>query len=345
MKIFISYAREDRNAAEILSNYLKGAGHNVWWDASLLPGHRFRDSIQNELNSADKVVVLWSANSVASDFVIDEASHALAGGKLVPFSIDGTPPPLGFRGIQTPALDYASADANSVIAAALAVPNLPELPAAQPLLTPAELSSAAATVERYGVGYANWLLLMMFRPMAAASSLDNIKNPSERIKLMATIIGISVLIGASLGGSIPDRPPLAGRFQILVVVTCLWMFWAILIHFFCRLFGGKGHASTTMLVTLQTLAFTYLVSNFIVFMLWHIKAYYPGARGALSGLGLESPGTALVLLQSFLLLPLIPLTLARVHVFSSAVIGAIVTLLAVLLAALTAAPIVSAGGC
>jgi TolB-like protein/tetratricopeptide (TPR) repeat protein len=43
------------------------------------------------------VIVAWSAASVQSDWVRDEAAHARDRARLVPVSLDGTQPPLGFR--------------------------------------------------------------------------------------------------------------------------------------------------------------------------------------------------------------------------------------------------------
>ena len=47
MKIFISCARQDRNAAAQLANQLTTAGFAVWWDASLVGGDRYRAMIRN----------------------------------------------------------------------------------------------------------------------------------------------------------------------------------------------------------------------------------------------------------------------------------------------------------
>jgi tetratricopeptide (TPR) repeat protein len=46
-------------------------------------------------------LALWSADSVQSAWVRDEAAFGRDAGKLIPFSLDGTAPPLGFRGFQS----------------------------------------------------------------------------------------------------------------------------------------------------------------------------------------------------------------------------------------------------
>ena len=50
----------------------------------LRAGERFNDVIENALNEAKCVIVLWSKRSVQSLYVKDEATHALNRKKLVP---------------------------------------------------------------------------------------------------------------------------------------------------------------------------------------------------------------------------------------------------------------------
>jgi TolB-like protein/Tfp pilus assembly protein PilF len=96
-RVFISYARADRPRVALLAQALQAAGHEVWWDAMIEGGAAFARRIEAQLDAADAVVVAWSSLSVASDWVRDEAGHARLAGKLVPVTIDGTEPPLGFR--------------------------------------------------------------------------------------------------------------------------------------------------------------------------------------------------------------------------------------------------------
>lgn len=94
--MFISYARADRARVAPIADALTAHGHRLWWDALIDGGAAFAKTIETELGSADAVVVVWSAASVVSDWVRDEAAHARDRGKLVPVTLDGTPPPLGF---------------------------------------------------------------------------------------------------------------------------------------------------------------------------------------------------------------------------------------------------------
>ncbi len=95
--VFISYARADRPRVVPLAAALTAQGYNVWWDALIEGGAGFAKMIEAKLDAADAVIVVWSATSVESDWVRDEAAHARDHKRLVPVSLDGTAAPLGFR--------------------------------------------------------------------------------------------------------------------------------------------------------------------------------------------------------------------------------------------------------
>lgn len=99
--IFLSYAREDRSCAERLARTFERAGHEVWWDRRLDGGEQFSDEIEAALEKAEVVVVAWSKESVKSRWVRDEAAVGGDKGRLVPVSIDGSLPPMGFRQFHT----------------------------------------------------------------------------------------------------------------------------------------------------------------------------------------------------------------------------------------------------
>jgi formylglycine-generating enzyme required for sulfatase activity len=95
--IFISYAREDRPRAEAIAQALEDHGWSVWWDWVIPTGKKFRRVIQEEIDKARCVVVLWSATSIDSDWVIEEASEGNDRGILLPVLIQKVRPPMGFR--------------------------------------------------------------------------------------------------------------------------------------------------------------------------------------------------------------------------------------------------------
>ena len=98
--VFISYARRDRDRVLGLASSLERESLSVWWDPNLVPGKRFRDIIATELEAADSVVVVWTAASIQSDYVQDEAEEARLRGVLVPITLEPVKPPAGFRQVQ-----------------------------------------------------------------------------------------------------------------------------------------------------------------------------------------------------------------------------------------------------
>lgn len=98
--VFVSYARNDQHTASALIEALEAQGYRVWWDGLLEGGQSYLPTIAKALEEASAVIVLWSKSSIASDWVRDEATVGRERKRLVPLTIDGTEPPLGFRQLQ-----------------------------------------------------------------------------------------------------------------------------------------------------------------------------------------------------------------------------------------------------
>jgi hypothetical protein len=99
-QVFLSYSREDVEAARALAERLERAGYGVWWDYKLLPGTNFSRAIEQAINAADCVMVLWSALSVDSDWVHAEAAEGLRRHRLIPVLLEEVQVPLEFRQTQ-----------------------------------------------------------------------------------------------------------------------------------------------------------------------------------------------------------------------------------------------------
>ena len=99
--IFLSYAREDVDAARALAAGLENQGCSVWWDRKIRGGTEFSSEIEDALAAAVAIIVLWSKSSLRSHWVRDEAAFGRDTGKLIPVTIDGSEPPLGFRQFHT----------------------------------------------------------------------------------------------------------------------------------------------------------------------------------------------------------------------------------------------------
>ena len=125
-RIFLSYAREDVDSAKQLAETVGGAGHDVWWDRHIQGGSRFTTEIDRALKDAEVVVVLWTEASIESAWVQDEAAEGRDTGRLVPVTLSGCRPPLGFRQFHTIALDLSgSSSAEQLDELFAAVANIP----------------------------------------------------------------------------------------------------------------------------------------------------------------------------------------------------------------------------
>ena len=100
LTLFLSYAHADEARARRLKGALEEAGYNVWWDALIEGGTAYAKTINHALETADVIIVMWSAASVESDWVRDEAALGRDRHRLVPLSLDRVKPPLGFRQYQ-----------------------------------------------------------------------------------------------------------------------------------------------------------------------------------------------------------------------------------------------------
>src|SRR5258708_18403655 len=98
--IFISYARSTADQAQAVAEALRGLGYGVWRDDEL-PAHRaYAKVIEERLQAAKAVVVIWSAEAVDSEWVQSEADTARTDHKLVQLTVDGTRLPRPFDRIQ-----------------------------------------------------------------------------------------------------------------------------------------------------------------------------------------------------------------------------------------------------
>ena len=188
--LFVSYSRGDLDRARPVIDLLDAAGFDVWWDGRLEGGENFLQTTETALETAACVVVLWSATSVASHWVRDEAQRGRERGCLVPLTIDGTMAPLGFRQFQL--LDIsgwdgkpASPEAARILVAVRAKLGGDQTPAGAPLAAAASVAPArpALALSRRGIlaggagvavaagGLGAWQFGLLGSPASAAISM------------------------------------------------------------------------------------------------------------------------------------------------------------------------------
>lgn len=98
--IFISYARQDQEAAAQLAEYLEHEkGWRVFWDRDIPAGDDWPEILETKISTAKCVVVLWSADASRSSWVKEEALFGKSRQNLVPARLDDSEIPFGFRRI------------------------------------------------------------------------------------------------------------------------------------------------------------------------------------------------------------------------------------------------------
>ena len=174
--VFISYKAEDRARVRPLVEALETDGLSVWWDAHVGAGEEWRDSIQQHLDQAKCIIVIWSKRSIGPEghFVRDEASRAQRRHAYLPVRVDKVDPPLGFGETQaTPLIgwkgDRSDPRYQAVFAAARAIisgsPRLPHASVELPRLSRRTVvAGGAAATAAAALG---WFLL---RPSEAGAS-------------------------------------------------------------------------------------------------------------------------------------------------------------------------------
>jgi tetratricopeptide (TPR) repeat protein len=100
--VFISYARSTEGCARALADLIERDGHSVWYDARL-PAHRpFADVIEQQIDAAKAVLIIWSKEAVGSQWVRSEADRGRVNGTLIQMRIDDCILPMPFDQIHCP---------------------------------------------------------------------------------------------------------------------------------------------------------------------------------------------------------------------------------------------------
>lgn len=111
--LFISYSRADRPRCIQIRDALEKLKLDVWFDAGIDAGDNFDRKIEKEIDAAQGVMVLWSANSVESNWVRNEARTGAESDRLVAVQLDDCTLPLEFRSIHTEPLSEGAEKSGS----------------------------------------------------------------------------------------------------------------------------------------------------------------------------------------------------------------------------------------
>jgi len=77
MKVFISYAHEDKELAWKISDALKKYGLEVWDEREIMPGENWAAKVSHALQSSSALIVLITPKALESKWVPREIEYAL----------------------------------------------------------------------------------------------------------------------------------------------------------------------------------------------------------------------------------------------------------------------------
>ena len=213
--VFISYARSTVDCAQWLARIVEADGHSVWYDARL-PAHRaYADVIQEQLDAAKAVLIIWSREAVRSQWVRSEADRARVRGTLIQLRIDDCVLPMPFDQIECPVVE--SWDGNSDLPALSAVlTSLSELlksGSAQSMLTHLRGSDSVRSGEAQLLVDAAMKCLQSGQPQEHAQAIPLLVEATCIAPADAEAWGLLAVLYAARRSEVPlpDRPALIAR--------------------------------------------------------------------------------------------------------------------------------------
>ena len=147
MPAFLTYARPDADAANVLGADLEALGWNVWLDKRLSGGQDWWDEILSQIRAAEVYVFGLSSHSIRSEACLSELHYALATERsILTIRFDDTPieaAPDRLRRIQ--AVDLATRSPEAVLALAKAISRISPSPPASKEVQPPPVPESYAS--------------------------------------------------------------------------------------------------------------------------------------------------------------------------------------------------------
>src|SRR3954470_17335526 len=162
MRVFISYAHDDRARMLVIAEAVRAAGHAVDVDEGFLRGgDDFARHIEASINACDACVVLWSPSSAGGrPWVPAEANLALQKGKrVISVKLAECSPPLPFSTYHM--LDFTKSSDLAPLLASLAPAGTPMPVQRPPSRWPMRLAGAGVAVAVLSIGA--WLAIPALR--------------------------------------------------------------------------------------------------------------------------------------------------------------------------------------
>ena len=218
MKVFVSYARRDRDAVDLLLQDMRRARHDVWVDEELTGGQAWWDTILATIRSTDLFVIALSPDLLKSRACHAEYEYAVACGRTIlpvmvaPVSPQMAPPAIANAQI----LDYVertpNAAINLVTALAAAQPSPPphEPPPPPPPVPMSYMNTYREQLDELSLNWQQQTLLLS-ELRVHLSDDDDRETAVELIKRLRSRGDITESVGREIDGLLASMPASTGR--------------------------------------------------------------------------------------------------------------------------------------
>jgi hypothetical protein len=286
VRIFVSYASEDRAIAERIHYALTAAGHETFFDRADIEGSAdFHQVILNRIQQSDAMVFLITAHSVApGKYTLTELKHAEQKwrhpvGRVLPVLADrvtlsDVPGYLKAVSILEPKGDVAA----EVVTA---VASLADLQITSTALTRRQLTQLLTDCPRF-----------LARPRQYVLSRTQRDAPVGHALASSTILFLVGLVAAMAIGARQGAAPDSALF-LSVGTPALWLGYAVFLHLFIWMLRARRGVAYTLASYLYVMGFLQPVFAGALFL---VTAVFPDAvtyRTVTAGFG-GSMGSAVV---------------------------------------------------
>lgn len=190
--VFISYAQEDRELARRLAQQIENRGWSVWWDGRIPAGQSFQDVIEQQIDAASCVIVLWTRRSIESKWVRNEADEGARRHILIPIRLEDVRVPLAFRHLQAGDLfGWTSAEVEECLASIESMIGAPKKGEQQPAAVvaaepPRVAAPAPVRAARKRTDWM-WIVLLAILMVPGYMLLSHLLKGSDKIDTTTTM--------------------------------------------------------------------------------------------------------------------------------------------------------------
>ena len=176
----------------------------MFWDRTIPTGKTWRQVLDAELRQCRSVLVVWTENSVASEWVHEEAEAGKRRQILIPVLLAKVEPPLGFGAIQAANLAEWNGDVSSAVFAGL-VADIATILGPSPVSVEASVeqrrfdkdAQAQSTTDTQSADYK-----FIDRKSKGIGVMKNDKEPNGSVQMTAPKIILTAIIAAIAGAII-----------------------------------------------------------------------------------------------------------------------------------------------